>query len=91
MAQEENERQLDELRQLKKDYISAFSSSAGKRVLEDLEKRGFMNRTTYSEGKGRIFFNEGMRFFMVHIRNMMSMDIKMLIKLQGLREQMEGD
>ena len=86
MEQESNEKQLAEIEQLKKDYLSAFSSEAGKKVLAHLEKICFINRTTYS-AEGKTLLNEGMRYVIVHIKNMINFDVELLKKLAGKEEQ----
>lgn len=78
MPEQHRGRGFADMKQKKKDYIDAFSSGAGKRVLADLEHLGYINRTTYSHVPGRMQLNEGMRFLVVHIKNMMSMDIEQL-------------
>ena len=79
--EEEAEQQINKLEAIRKDYIACFSTASGKRVLTDLEKQCFINKTTFSPTKGRTLLNEGMRFVVVHIKNMMSMDIETLKKL----------
>jgi hypothetical protein len=79
--QELNEKQIAEIEQKKRDYSSVFSSETGKRVLADLENTCFINRTTFSAAEGRTLLNEGMRFVVVHIKNMMNMNIELLKKL----------
>jgi len=81
MPDELNEKQIENLKQIKKDYLDTFSSNHGKRVLANLDKICFTNKTTYSEQPGRIELNEGMRFVVVHIKNMMLMNIETLTKL----------
>lgn len=75
------EEQIAKLQQLKKDYVATFSTEAGKKVFADLEKTCFVNRTTFSTMAGRTLFNEGMRFVVVHIKNMMTMSIETIKKL----------
>ncbi len=78
----EAERQIEEIKQKKFDYVSVFSTLAGKRVLKDLKAVCFSNKTTYSPDKGRTEFNEGTRFVVdVHIKNIMDMDVKRLYEL----------
>ena len=73
--------QLNEIRQRKRDYLAAFGSEEGKRVLKDLEGMCYINKTTFSATRDRTLLNEGMRFVVVHIKNIMDMDIKTLTKL----------
>jgi hypothetical protein len=76
-----DERQMEEIEQKKKDYIAVFSTAEGKRVLADLENVCFIHRTTYSNQEGRTLLNEGMRFVVVHIKNIMNMNVEKLKKL----------
>ena len=78
--------QQNDIRQLKKTYLDCFTSVSGKKVLADLESKCFANRTTYSTERGGIYRNEGMRFVVVYIKNMMKMDIK---KLEALTQEEE--
>ena len=84
--QELNEKQMAEIEQLKKDYLATFNSAEGKRVLADLERKCFVNQTTFSATEGRTSFNEGMRFVVVNIKNMMVMNI---LKLRELLQKSE--
>lgn len=80
-ARQEN--QLEEIKQMKQSFVNAFSTESGKKVLADLEKLCFINRTTFpADGQAlSLAKNEGMRFVVVHIKNMMNMDIKQLTEL----------
>ena len=75
-----------EIEQLKKDYLAAFNTEAGKRVLMDLENKCFINKTTFANSEGRTLFNEGMRFVIVNIKNMLKLDLKTLKKLAEQQE-----
>ena len=85
-SDETTQEQFAKLEQMKKDYLDTFSTESGKKVLADLEKTCFVNKTTYSPEKGRILLNEGMRFVVVHIKNMMNFDLKELRKLSSKGE-----
>jgi hypothetical protein len=61
-------------KQLKSDYEHVFGSDAGTRVLEDIKRAGFINRTTYSEGN-MMFINEGMRSLVLHIIDMARIEV----------------
>ena len=76
-------KQLAELEQMKKDYLNVFSTVAGKQVLENLENVCFIHKTTFTKDTNglTIAFHEGMRFVVVHIKNMMTMNIETLKKL----------
>ncbi len=73
--------QRQHLEENKKDYLETFSSGRGKKVLEDLEKVCFINKSTYSDKPGGTFINEGMRMVIVHIKNMMDFNVEKIIKL----------
>ena len=85
--QESQKKQLNELSELKKDYLATFSKGEGKRVLADLERMCFINRTTYPADKQALTlaFNEGARFVVVHIKNMMNLDLKKIHELSQKR------
>ena len=70
--------QRAKLEENKKDYLETFSSGRGKKVLEDLEKVCFINKSTYSEKPGGTFINEGMRMVVVHIKNTMNFNLDKL-------------
>lgn len=77
------EEQMGKIEQLKKDYISTFSSEAGKKVLKDLERRCFTNKTTFPQNATalNLALNEGMRFVVVYIKNMINMNVELLKEL----------
>ena len=83
---EQENKSLAQIKELKKNYISAFSGR-GEKVLEDLEKKCFINKSTFpADGNDlKLAFNEGMRFVVVSIKNMINMDIKTLDELSKLR------
>ena len=92
MAQEKSpeelqEQQMVEIEQMKKDYLATFSTEAGKKVLNNLENVCFIHKTTFAKGDSyAMALHEGMRFVVVHINNMMNMNIEMLKKLAGKGE-----
>ncbi len=49
--------------------------------MADLKKKCFINKTTFSAIRDRTLLNEGMRFVVVNIENMMNMNIETLKKL----------
>jgi hypothetical protein len=84
------------LRDLAVDYGRTFGSEHGARVLADLERRGFMARTTLCvrdpEGTA---FNEGQRMMVLHIRKMTALkeaDVRRLAHLEteNLMENFDG-
>lgn len=76
------EEQMAELEQMKKDYISTFSTEAGKKVLVNLENVCYIHRTTFAKGDAyATHFHEGMRFVVVHIKNMQNFNLDTLKKL----------
>jgi len=72
---------------IKQDYIDVFTSDAGKRVLDDLKKKAFFHKTTFTENPGRFARNEGQRSLVVSIDNTMSIDVKETEK--SIRKQLE--
>ena len=73
------------LREQKKDYVKTFGSAHGKNVLKDLERMCFIHKTPYSDIPGRTKYNTGLQMIVIHIKNMMTMDIEDISKL--VREQ----
>ena len=65
---------LDQLKALKKSYLSTFNSESGKKVLKDLERHCFIKGTTFSEKSLRMAFNEGQRSIYLHVNTMMNFD-----------------
>lgn len=55
---------------MKADYEKVFSTTAGKRVLEDLKKGGFIYKTTMCNDVNGTIFNEGKRETILHIIDM---------------------
>ena len=83
MHKNQQDNQLEELKQLKKDFLSTFNSECGKRVLKHLESICFINRTTFPVNGQveKIAYYEGMRMAVIHIKNMLNMDIEKLNRL----------
>lgn len=82
--------QFDNMQALKADYNTTFSSDSGQRVLADLRKRGFFNKTTYAPGLDNIGigFREGQRSLILHIDNMMNLNLEVYKK--QLEQNKEG-
>ena len=76
-AEREINRQISENQQL---YQRVFGSKDGQLVLKDLEKRCFINHTTYSDSHGQMSFNEGRRSIYVHIQNLLSKDLTEILE-----------
>lgn len=85
---QQNEKQMEEIAQMKRDYIAAFSTESGKRVLENLEKVCYINNTTYTKNGDALgmAMHEGMRFVVVHIKNLINFDLE---KLKSLTQKGE--
>jgi hypothetical protein len=82
----EEKKQSDEVEKIRGMMIETFSTPAGKRTLEYLERISFMNRTTMPvqglpDTAMRLAFNEGCRFMVVNIKNIMGMKLEELRKL----------
>lgn len=73
----EIEKQIAENQQL---YKRVFDTVDGKAVLKDLEKRCFINHTTYNDSHGQMSFNEGRRSIYVHIINLLNKDLKEVLE-----------
>lgn len=81
------EKQLADLKQTKEEYVAVFGSQVGKKVLASLEQICYINRTTYSRPVEALdlAMHEGMRFVIIHIKNMMKLDITKIMKLKEER------
>lgn len=67
-----DEKRLEDLKQLNKDYMHIFSTDEGKRILEDLERKYHITQTTFREDALGIAYNEGQRTVVLYIRHMMN-------------------
>ena len=76
-----NENNPEFLKQLKRDYMATFGTEPGKRVLKDLEDKGYIHRSTFSAVRDRTLLNEGIRYMVVYIKNMLTRDLEELEKL----------
>ena len=60
---------------LKEDYVKVFSTSEGKRVLEDIGKSGYLNKSTFQPGDPySTARNEGIRTMALNIIDMAKRD-----------------
>lgn len=86
---EEQKKQIEKIQQLKNAYIEVFGSDRGKIVLEDLGRKCFAHRPTFSGENGRMAFNEGQRSVLLHIENMQKINIERTKEL--MRKQKEEE
>ena len=84
---------IQKIKELKQLYQNVFESVDGKKVLEHLENKLFIKRSTLNSDSLRMAFNEGQRSVVLHIRNMMNIDIEATEKLieQQQKELGEND
>ena len=78
--------EIDKIREVKQLYIDVFDNDNGKKILEELGKRCFIHRPTFNKDGMTMAFNEGQRSIILHIQNMMKIDIdatKKLIEAQN--------
>lgn len=61
-------------------YKRVFGNPDGEAVLKDLEKRCFVNHTTFNENHGQMSFAEGRRSIYVHIQNLLTKDLKEVLE-----------
>lgn len=61
-------------------YKRVFQGEDGEWVLKDLEKRCFLNHTTYNDNHGQMSFNEGRRSIYVHIKNLLEKDLTQILE-----------
>ena len=69
---------LNQLKALKKSYLSTFNCESGKKVLKHLEQHCFVKGTTFNDNPQRLAFNEGQRSIYLHIQTMMQFDFTKL-------------
>lgn len=81
---------VQEIKELKQLYINVFEGEDGKKVLADLSKKCFVFRTTLDNSQARMAFNEGQRSIVLHIQNMMKLDIDK-IEQEIKKQQKEND
>ena len=79
--------EIEKIGNLQRDYIHIFESDEGKRVLEDLKKRCFVNQTTFVNDSHATAFHEGHRSVVLHILTMLSLDIAKLKEQQEAQEK----
>jgi hypothetical protein len=71
---------IDTLKEMKQDYVDVFSSEKGKKVLEDLKRKCFFDKPTFSPDGMKMAFNEGKRAVVLHIMAMMTVNLDELAK-----------
>ena len=88
--QEAIEKAMQEIKERKQMYLTVFDSAEGKKVLEDLSRLAFINRTTFNENPQKMAFHEGQRSIILHIQSMMKIDLEKteaMIKKQSQQEK----
>ncbi len=73
--------EFEKFKQMKSDYLAVFSGDAGSRVLKDLRRYCYYNRTTIDKDPVMMAFKEGQRSVILHIHTVLNMD------LEKVREQ----
>ena len=61
-------------------YKRVFDNEDGKAVLKDLEKRCFINSTTYDPDEKKMGINEGRRSIFFYITNLVNKDIQQILE-----------
>ena len=73
------------------DYKRVFQSPTGKKVLEDLKRRCYFDKTTFEKGDTHhSAFKEGKRYVLLQILNMIDMDIEVLKKSMEQNNKKKG-
>ncbi len=65
---------LEQIKSIKLAYKKCFETDPGKKVLDDLKRRCFVRRSTFTGDALDTIFNEGTRSMLLHIESMMNMD-----------------
>jgi len=81
---------VTKIKERKQTYVNTFETESGKKVLEDLEKRAFIHQPSFNVNPQQMAFNEGQRSIVLHIQNMMKIDIEATEKLYKA-QQKESD
>lgn len=75
-------------------YHRVFGSTDGQAVMKDLEKRCYVNHTTFGVGAhdnyGSMAFAEGRRSVYMHIKNLLDRDLKAVLESLTKKEQHNG-
>ena len=87
MAEDKTTEFINQLKERKQLYQNVFESPDGKKVLEDLSRTTFMNKTTFNDNELRMAFNEGQRSVILHIHSMMKIDIERTAELLNKQQQ----
>jgi hypothetical protein len=75
----ENERQL---------YKTVFNTPSGQKLIKRLEYLGYYNRTTFVQGNNEgTLINEGKRYIVLHIKNMLDDDRMENIKQDIIKKE----
>lgn len=82
---------MQQVKEKKQLYQNVFESPDGAKVLEDLSKTAFANKTTFNENPNKMAFNEGQRSIILHIKNMMKIDLEKTESLVKKQQQSGGD
>lgn len=79
-----DKRMIEDLKQKQSDYKKVFDSDSGKRVLDDLKRRGFFFNTTLPQDNSelKMAYREGMRAMALHIKTMLEYDFEAIKKRQ---------
>lgn len=78
------------LKEMKQKYLNVFSGGDGKEILDALKRKAFFYRPAFVSGKpDQSAFNEGQRSIIIHIENMMTIDIDATSKLMEQQKEKE--
>lgn len=62
---------MDEAYELHQAYCRMFGTMDGRRIMADLERRGFYREPAFSADPARLAFNEGRRSLVLHVKQML--------------------
>ena len=86
MTQKLSNNQVEALEKERQLYKTVFENQSGRELLEKLEYAAYINRTTFDpNNKDSILINEGKRFIVLHIKNMLN-DNRMEAIKQKIKE-----
>lgn len=79
---------VDKAKQLIRDFQGTFGTPEGKRVLDELSKECFEGRNTFVlNNPDGTAFNEGKRYVILYIRDMLTKDPNVVRQTETIKEK----
>ena len=84
------DKSLQIIREQKQLYLTVFDNPDGKALLNELSIRAFEKRTTFNKDSHQTAFNEGQRSIVLHIKNMLILDVDKLERSMKAQQKQQG-